>query len=591
MKSLLELLSILQDAEKSLCIDTRRDWETTQSRIKHEGLSFATITLPRFSSWLEQSLEEGRALSTITSSFKALGGSVLPCYLQGLTKRVFDPVSGIVLVEADPKAIMFIRLFCNSFKKLKLGCTEKRNQAAIEKFLATDNGLPENIVLDGVQRSVAHVVVSSLRFFLSDDALPKHGPGATYERILGNQKYTGRGFYERWSELVDFEQLYGYSYAGSKPAVIVPRDKEQPCRLSLVPKTLKTPRLIAVEPAAMQYAQQYCASRLITSMRSSKYTRHLDFTDQSVNRALAKKGSIDGSVCTIDLSEASDRVSIALVKELFSADPELLNLLLGFRSKVVKVPARKGMPLRLHELKKYSTSGSALTFPVETLVFFILVLSTLVKLDLGRGVDLKTSISRLAQSVSVYGDDIVAPADACKSICLALEALGLKVNTGKTFSKGHFRESCGGDYFRGHDVTPVYIRHDLPSSMRETEAIVAAVANSNLFRKKGLKKTAATIRQHVNTHVYRLPVVLETSPGLGWWTNCGRYPKRKVLPNFHWGVRTLVSVSKRVADVIDGPDALLKHFLSKGVSEEADHLLRSVPRYSNRLKLKWTTPY
>jgi len=326
-------------------------------------------------------------------------------------------------------------------------------------------------------------------------------------------------------------------------------------------------------------------------MQKSRLTRHLDFADQTVNRDLAKKGSIDGSVCTIDLSEASDRVSIALVKELFSCDPDLLAMLLGFRSTHVKIPARKGMRSRLHELRKYSTSGSALTFPVETLVFFILVLSTLVKLDLGRGVDLRTSISRLAQSVSVYGDDIVAPADACKSICLALEVLGLKVNTGKTFSQGHFRESCGGDYFRGHDVTPVYIRHDLPSSMRETQAIVAAVANSNLFRKKGLKKTAATIRRHVNTNVRQLPIVLETSPGLGWWTSSGYYPKKKVLPNFHWGVRTLCPVSKMTADMIDGPDALLKHFLSRGVQEDKQHLLRSVPRYSGRLKLKWTTPY
>lgn len=591
MKSLITLHSLLQDASKSLCIDTSRDLKTIEARLKHEGVSFLTITLPSFSSWLEQSLEAGLALPTITSSFKALGFSVLPCFLQGLTKRVFDPKSGILRQDADPSAVFFIRAICSCFKKLKLPCTERRNRLAIEKFEATDKGLPEHIVLDNVTRSVAYVVLDTFAPYLQADPMPKHGPGATYERVMGNQKYTFREYYERWQGIVDPEDLFGQALEGGRSITIIREKDEQPCRLSLVPKTLKSPRLIAVEPVAMQYGQQYLASQLVQSMRSSPLTRHIDFTDQSVNRDLAKRGSIDGSVSTIDLSEASDRVSLALVREIFASDPVLLAQLLAFRSSVLEVPRLGNVPKHYIPLRKYSTSGSALTFPVETLVFFILALSVLVRRDIGNGRSLRASISSLAQSVAVYGDDIVVPSDSCSDVCQALEAYGLKVNLNKTFSKGLFRESCGGDYFKGYDVTPVYIKHDLPVSVSESESVIASVANSNLFHWKGAWSAAAAIRDYIDLTIRKLPLVLPTSPGLGWWSHTGQYTKTKVLANFNYGVKTLCSVSKRVDDAIDGSDALLKFFLSKGISEEADHLLKSVPRYSNRLRVKWTTPY
>jgi hypothetical protein len=35
---------------------------------------------------------------------------------------------------------------------------------------------------------------------------------------------------------------------------------------------------------------------------------------------------------------------------------------------------------------------------------------------------------------------------------------GFTVNGDKSFNAGHFRESCGGDFFRGHDIRGVYCR-------------------------------------------------------------------------------------------------------------------------------------
>jgi len=355
-----------------------------------------------------------------------------------------------------------------------------RNDIAVQKFVDTDVNLPDHIELDGVTRSVAYVVLDSMKFFESDDSLPKHGPGATFEKVTGNRKYRIRDFYERWTDIIGPEDLYGWNRIGDRDVTIVRRDSEKPCRLALVPKTLKSPRIIAIEPAAMQFAQQFCADQLIRSMQRSSLTRHIDFTDQSVNRRLAHKGSLDGSIATIDLSEASDRVSLALVNQLFASEPEILASLLAFRSKSVKLPAGTPFNGKTIPLKKYSTSGSALTFPVETLVFFILSLSAVVKAEMGQYSSLRSAISSLAQTVNVYGDDICVPSHDCSQVMGHLESFGLKVNRQKTFWKGSFRESCGGDYFKGYDVTPTYLRHMLPNDLTDADAFVSAVATGNL---------------------------------------------------------------------------------------------------------------
>jgi hypothetical protein len=46
-----------------------------------------------------------------------------------------------------------------------------------------------------------------------------------------------------------------------------------------------------------------------------------------------------------------------------------------------------------------------------------------------------------------------------------LDLLGFEVNSDKSFVEGVFRESCGRDFFKGHDVRGVYIKRlDTPES-------------------------------------------------------------------------------------------------------------------------------
>lgn len=58
-----------------------RDLETIRSRVKHQGVSFLTITLPNFYKDFERSVEVGYIDSTCFRAFRKHG--TLPSFLKG----------------------------------------------------------------------------------------------------------------------------------------------------------------------------------------------------------------------------------------------------------------------------------------------------------------------------------------------------------------------------------------------------------------------------------------------------------------------------------------------------------------------------
>jgi hypothetical protein len=106
-------------------------------------------------------------------------------------------------------------------------------------------------------------------------------------------------------------------------------------------------------------------------------------------------------------------------------------------------------------LKKFAPMGSAVTFPVQSIVYACVAVSAIL-FSTNRKVTSQT-IEKAASLVSVFGDDILLPTTALSSLVSLLSYLGLKVNTDKTYGTGQFRESCGIDAFAGVDVTPVYL--------------------------------------------------------------------------------------------------------------------------------------
>jgi hypothetical protein len=125
-------------------------------------------------------------------------------------------------------------------------------------------------------------------------------------------------------------------------------------KLSFVPKTFEVSRTICTEPTLNMLFQKgigaFLESRLLRDFRIS-----LSFQPER-NRALAKKGSIDGSFGTIDLSSASDSISIELCRHLLPK--YLFRWLMDTRSPVTTFLG--GEVIRLEMI---SSMGNVFTFP------------------------------------------------------------------------------------------------------------------------------------------------------------------------------------------------------------------------------------
>lgn len=211
--------------------------------------------------------------------------------------------------------------------------------------------------------------------------------------------------------------------------------------IAMVPKAVDKMRPIAVEPSLAMFIQQGYDGVL----RKRLLHWGLDLSDQSPNRDLAFKGSIPSECptrpCTIDLKSASDRISSGLVYSLLPKT--WFDALLPLRAPLTKIGDT------YVKLEKFSSMGNAITFSLQTLIFAAVVRSVL-----------KTSGHGECRW-RVYGDDIIVPFLAYDKIVTRLEMLGFTVNSRKSFSDGNFRESCGGDYFHGTNVRPLYLSKPL----------------------------------------------------------------------------------------------------------------------------------
>lgn len=583
MKSLINLCSALLDDLSSICsVDTARDLCTIKSRAQHEGVSFFTITLPNFAQDFESALARGKVDSTLFVGWKRRG--CLPSFLRGFTSLVFGS-DGRILDEHFSTPVYCVRQLCRVFKKVRIPCSQSRVEKAFEKYKTTEAALPSAFEHDmpDAQHFVAvcnaiwtDVLGVDLNTF---DLVPKHGPGATAERISGNSKYVLRSWTERLETAFPVTE-FGFTSlnqidcdrSGLKAIRMVEVQDETPVRVISVPKDLKAPRIIAIEPVCMQYTQQALSRWLMDKIqRSDLIGGAIRFNDQSVNQHMAVRGSRDGSYATIDLSDASDRVPLSHVRAMLGGNPDLLRAIEATRSTTAKLPTGEVV-----SLKKFASMGSALCFPIESMYFYSIIVHALLRKR--NESPTRRRIHRISRRIHIFGDDIIVPSGETDTVLEALAMYNCKVNTAKSFWTGRFRESCGCDAYHGEDVTPVYLREMCPSSKRSHAALVSWISTSNQLHKVGLWKTADYMKRVVESVLGVLPVVAETSPGLGWVSYNGIPDSGRLCPFTH---RPLVKTFKvetcRVKDPLDGYPALLKYFLNaKDGGDTLSHLFPKV---------------
>lgn len=595
MKSLMKLHEcLLQDLSRLCCVSTQRDLQTIALRTKNEGMSFLTITLPTFSKAFERGLEKGSVDPTDFPGFHPRKSGRLPAFLQGFVSRVFDPWSGVLLEHPCPHSIFAVRQICLAYKKYKAACSPKRERKAFEDFVLVDHEVEMHSrtisehQLEGfvrASRTLFGPILSGLEEELDDPdfIVPRHGPGATADRIVANAKYDRLVWTKRLQQYFPFAKflLTERDTRLSEVPTWSPRD-EIPVRVISVPKTLKTPRIIAVEPTAMQYVQQGILEKLVPLLESYSMYDSLGFTDQGPNKELARRSSIDQAFATLDLSEASDRVSNLLVQHLLTPFPRLQKRVDACRSRYADVPGH-GV---LH-LAKFASMGSALCFPIEAMVFLTICFIAYTK---AKGSANFGDRKAFLKSVRIYGDDIIVPTDMAHAVSSELSDFGLKVNQHKSFWNGKFRESCGGDYYSGYDVKPRYIKSDIPRKLTDVEEMVSTVALRNLLYKEGLWITTAYLDQQLEK-IAPFPIVGDESPTLGRHSFLEACAER-ISDDLHRPeVRGMVLVQKPRSSPLSGEGALMKFFLKRGIMPyfAKDHLQHSGRPQSAYIKLRWSS--
>lgn len=288
---------------------------------------------------------------------------------------------------------------------------------------------------------------------------PSHGPGTVAERVprstpLMKYEYLGTDtlidYVFSHNAGIDVTSYYPRQYSLLDSILEPPRFRssvswQRQSVLVFVPKSMKTRRTISKEPATLMYLQQGVSRALMDFVHRSPHLKgHIDLRVQEKNASLAIRSSATGRFATIDLSSASDTVTTRLVKAVFRGT-SVYPYLVALRSRTVLLPSGKVLVTA-----KYAPMGSALCFPVETLIFAC-------------AVELAVRRRRSATGLSyprwrVYGDDIIVQTPLFEDVSQTLVELGFILNRSKSFSTpSRFRESCGGEGYDGVDVTPLRI--------------------------------------------------------------------------------------------------------------------------------------
>lgn len=211
--------------------------------------------------------------------------------------------------------------------------------------------------------------------------------------------------------------------------------------LMFIPKSWKELRGICTATKGNMSLQKHRGNLI----RRRLFKRGFDLsTMQELHKLYARNASMSDGCATIDLKAASDSLATQTVKRVLPSlwFTELNNV----REVYTKLPNGK-----FHFSQKFGAMGNGFTFELETLIFLGLCHAVHVHGDLFNGPPL----------YSVYGDDIIVERRNAQDVISLLKYVGFETNVEKTFTQGPFRESCGGDYWCGADVRPVFLKKEV----------------------------------------------------------------------------------------------------------------------------------
>jgi hypothetical protein len=348
--------------------------------------------------------------------------------------------------EPLPTKIDKKQVAIDGFFEAELACY--RTNQRLLPFIYNTYGKEDEAMLEFIQ-VVRKEVIAIIGEKPPSNPAGRFGPGSTYgdrgslttipDKMTSSPTFTG----DAWPFLFSWSgTLWGKAVASRSGSPLKVRGN----RFVTVPKDCTKNRGICIGPSINLFYQLGFGSALRERLKLSGIDLNLA---QEKHRQVACASSISGDYATIDLRQASDTIAKVLVKLLL---PRLWHEpLFDLREPITEiVVAGKKRDV---VLEKFSAMGNGYTFELETVIFLAVCRAIYT---------VRGHKPQNGDNVHVFGDDIIVKTELAEDVIAALRYFGLETNTKKTFVKGPFRESCGGDYFGGVDVRPFFLK-DSPS--------------------------------------------------------------------------------------------------------------------------------
>jgi len=463
---------------KAILIDALREFHSdflaedlhyAETRFQNEGSAFLFIAIPTLGKAIDKALVTGERL-IVPRGWRMSSKNCFPIFLNFLFSKVFEqdgyPRYG------DGRACMLLRqvfLLTAKVRSDDKGKDSLVEEKVIKPFFLRTTREPDldfsspillrarRLLYEYFSDTYAPFGISALHCF-SKKPWGRHGPGGVADSSVGKAKWN----FASWPGLP--KNLWE---SGSF-CLVSSHIERQPCsRVALVPKDFRGPRVICMEPKENQWAQQGLMDLLYRSIQHHPLTRRfISFENVEPSRSLC----FDKTIATIDLKDASDLLSLKLVRFLF---PKwIFALLTRYRTRYI---TWNGCTWKS---RSFATMGSALCFPIETLVFFAIAKAAMGKTPhYGR--------------FRVFGDDIIVPDESASAVCRGLSEAGLIVNYEKTCTTALVKESCGMWVYNGVDCTVISVKSPRINSHR---AWLAHLDYLRLSDSRGLPNLTAAIR-------------------------------------------------------------------------------------------------
>lgn len=388
--------------------------------------------------------------------------------------------------------------------------------------------------------------------------VPKHGPGSVATGESSSEKPYFRRDYREATSYYPIDSHYYFNSAHLSDCLDGTELKTRDCqgrlrpwetmdqstaKVVLVPKDSRGPRLISMEPLEIQWLQQGQCEVLVSTLESHWLTcGHINFQLQDINRFLAWRSSYDAVACpkpweepeganfilrglriyrqtqpqskiwrhsdvpdtlmdeipklvTADMKEASDRVSMAHICNLFPSN--WVEALYATRSSRTELPSGE-----IVNLNKFAPMGSAVCFPVEALIFWALAIASIRynSPHFASQNDGRMLLLDLKKRVWVYGDDLILHGEDYAMVKQSLERTGLLLNANKCCTARFFRESCGMDAYKGTNVTPLRIK-ECVGLVWTGQMLMSYVSYSNEAYRRGYIELANVLEKIISDQV------------------------------------------------------------------------------------------